>query len=359
MFIYIVIILAILILGIIIKPNDNKKNKKIYLIIIFTIITIVAAIRNVSVGIDTEQFCNAFKRIASISFEQALELRYEVGFICLCKIISYIWTNQQILIIVSSLLIFPIVGFFIYRNSEDVILSSLLYILLNTYAMQMNVMRQAIALAIIIVGYELFFKTDKMIKYMLLVVIASFFHQTALIMIFLVLLKDKKYNLKIYMLTTLAGIIAFLVANKIWNLAVSIFPSYAGYIDKGEYVSPSYLAGTISAIVAWLVLTMGMFFERKNKEKNGNYNFLAYMMSIIFIIDMIVIKINLFVRLASYFGIFTLIWLPNTLKNDLDKNERFLMYFLVVICFILYWGILSLYRPEWYGVIPYTTFFNQ
>ncbi len=358
MLVYILIIFMTLLLGAIIKPNINKKNKKIYLSIIFGIITIVAAIRSMNVGIDTEQFCNAFKDISLMSLKSAFETRYESGFVLLCKVIACISTEQQMLIIITSLFIFPTIAYFIYKNSKDVVLSSLLYVLLNTYAMHMNIMRQAIAIAIIIWGFELFFKKKNNIKFIISIVLASFFHQTALIMIFLIFFKNKRYSSKMYIITTIIGIIAFALAGPIWNLAVSLFPSYAGYINKGEYVSPSYLAGSISAIVAWLVLSMGIFFERKSKEKEENYHFLAYMMSIIFIIDMLVIKINLFVRLASYFSIFTLIWLPNTLRNNKDLKEKYLMYFLVVICFLLYWVILSIYRPEWYGVIPYSTFFN-
>ena len=358
MYIYIFIIITILVLGILLNPNHRKKNKITYLVIVFSLITVVGAIRNVTVGVDTEQFCNAFNIISSSSLKSAFELRYESGFIILCKLLSFIWDNQQILIIATSLFIFPTIGFFIYKNSKDVVLSSLLYILLNTFAMHMNVMRQAISIAIIIIGYECFFKKEKNIKYIITIILASLFHQTALIMLILFAFKNKEYTIKTYIITTVLGVSAFILAGTVWRLAVLLFPTYVGYANT-EYIETSYLAGTISAIIAWLVLTMGIFFERKNKSKDKNYHFLAYMMSIIFIVDMLVIKINLFVRLASYFGIFTIIWIPNTLKNNPDKNEKALMAFIVLICFILYWGILSIYRPEWYGVIPYTTFFDK
>lgn len=358
MFIYVFIIAIILILGIVMRPNQNQKNKKIYLVIVFLIITIVAAIRSEIVGVDTEQFCNAFETIAMSSLKTALKLRYESGFIIFCKILSWIGNNSQILIVATSLIIFPTIGFFIYKNSKDVVLSSLLYILLNSYAMHMNVMRQAIAIVFIIYGYEFFLKKDKKLGFILMTFFASLFHQTALIMLILLLFKNKRYNIKMYFITTILGMVTFFVADKVWNLAVSLFPTYAGYVSKEQYMETSYLAGTLSAIVAWIILSMGIFLERKNKQKDKNYHFLAYMMSILFIVDMLVIKINLFVRLASYFGIFTVIWLPTTLKEDTDKNERLLLMFIVIVCFCLYWGILSIYRPEWYGVIPYKVFYK-
>ena len=354
--IYIFILVMIGLLGILINPNKNEKRRKIYIIIIFGIFTIVGAMRGISVGVDTAQFCKAFDRISLKSVKMAVSTeRYEIGFVMLCKILSLLYNQNQILIIITSLVIFPTVGLFIYKNSKDVIFSSILYLTLNTYAMHMNVMRQSISISIFILGYEIFFKKGKFIKYIITVVFASLFHQTALIMIGLILLKNRKYTTKTYIITNILAIISFIFAGKIWSIAVSIFSTYAGYA-KTEYFETSYLAGTISAFIAWLILTAGIFFERKNMNKSEKYNFLAYIMSTLFIIDVLVIKINLFVRLATYLGIFTCIWLPSTLQDIKDKNERILIKYIVLICFILYGLVLSIYRPEWYGVIPYVIY---
>lgn len=356
--IYIVILFIIMFLGVILKPNKDTKRKRIFMFIVFGTLIVVAAIRDISVGVDTRQFCNNFDKIKFLTLQQSFNLRYEKGFIILCKALSYINSNHQILIIASSIIIFFMMGMFIYKNSKDVVFSSILYITLNTYAMHMNVMRQAIAIAIFILGYELFFKKNKFIKYSITVILASLFHQTAIIMLVLILIKDRKYTEKTYLVTNIIAVLSLVLAPTIWMIATSLFPTYAGYA-KTEYINSSYLAGTISAIIAWLVLTMGIFFERKNKEKGSTYNFLAYIMSILFIIDVLVIKINLFVRLATYFGIFTCVWLPSTLQNIQDKNEKVLMKYIVLVCFILYWAVLSTSRPEWYGVIPYSTFLNN
>ena len=353
--IYVIILIIIALECILINPSKSKTRKKIFVIITFGILTIIAAIRDSTVGVDTEQFCNAFEIISQIPLANAFNLRYEEGFVILCKILSYITMNRQILIVMSSLIIFPMIGFFVYKNSKDVVLSSILYIIMNTYAMHMNVMRQAIAISLVILAYEMFLKKDKIIKYILLIFLASFFHQTAIIMVVLIFFRKIKYTYNTYFLTIIVGIVVFILANTIWNIATSMFPTYVGYANT-EYIDSSYIAGSISAIIAWVVLTMGVFFERKNKNKDVSYNFLAFMVSILFIIDLLVIKINLFVRLATYFGFFTMIWLSNTLHDIKDKNERILMKYLVLVCFIVYWIIISVYRPEWYGVIPYNTF---
>ena len=54
MYIYIVILIAICFLGIVIKPDKNKKRKKLYIFIVFGMLTIIAALRKYTIGIDLQ-----------------------------------------------------------------------------------------------------------------------------------------------------------------------------------------------------------------------------------------------------------------------------------------------------------------
>lgn len=351
--IYIVILCAIILLGLLIKPNSTQNKKKLYIFIVFGMLTIISAIRSYQVGIDTEQFVNAFKYINRISFENAFDVRYEVGFVIFCRIIGLLSQNSQIFIIFTSIIIIPIIGYFIYRNSKNVLMSSFLFVTLNQYAMYMNASRQAIAIAIILIGYE-FLKKDKNIKFIICVVLATLFHQTALVMLVLIPIKKMKYSNKSYIITLVLGVISFLIADKIFDLGVSIFKTYEGYEQSGFYES-SLLAGSVNAVIIFLVLTLGRFFKG---DQDKEYQFLAYMISLLFIIDMTVIKINIFVRLATYFSIFNIIWIPKICSSIKDKNQRMFVEYMIYVCFILYWIIVSIYRPEWYGVIPYSPFWR-
>lgn len=350
---YVLILIVVIILGMLLKPNSDKKRKKLYLIIVFGMLTIVAAIRSYKVGIDTEQFVNAFQYINRIPFKNAFNVRYEAGFVIFCRILGIFSQNIQMFIVATSIIIMPLIGRFIYRNSNDVMMSSVLFITLNQYAMYMNASRQAIAIAIILFGYE-FLKDNKYVKYIICILLASLFHQTAIVMLVLIPLRKLEYSNKMYFLTIVIGGISLLIADKIFNLGISLFKTYAGYGQSIFYES-SLLAGSINAIIVLLALTLGMFFK---KDSDKEYHFLAYVISILFIIDMTVIKINIFVRLATYFSIFNIIWISKVCSVIKDKNQRVLVKYIIYVCFILYWIIVSIYRPEWYGVIPYSTFWR-
>lgn len=351
--IYIIALLAIVILGFLINPNNTPKKRKIYLIIVFGMLTIISAVRSYKVGIDTEQFVNAFKYINSLPFINSFNVRYEVGFVIFCRILGIFSDNIQFFIIAISLIIMPLIGRFIYKNSNDVVMSSILFITLNQYAMYMNASRQAIAIAIILFGYD-FLKDNKFIKYVLCVLLASLFHQTAIIMLVLIPLRKLKYSNKMYFFTVFVGLLSVLIADKIFNLGISLFKTYAAY-GQSVFYEPSLLAGSINSIVVLLSLTLGMFFKNYQDKE---YHFLAYIISLLFIINMIVIKINIFVRLATYFSVFNIIWLPKVCSSIKDAKQRILMKYILYICFTLYWIIVSMYRPEWYGVIPYSVFWR-
>ena len=347
MSIYICMIMGIIILGLILKPNTSNKKKRIYLIIIFGLLTIVSAFRNVSVGVDTEQFCRVFDIVKNKDLIECFSFRYEKGFVVLCKILSFFSNNKQILIMCSSIIIVPLMGRFIYNNSKDVVLSSYIYICINIFAMQMNAMRQALAVAIILLGYDMLLKNNKRIRYIIVVIIASLFHSSALIMILLLFIKNKEYKKKYYFYTLIFGILALLMSNKIFSMGTSLFPQYLGY-ENSRFYDSSIIGGTISSIIYFIILTYGILL-RKNKE----YNMEAYIISILFVIQMMVIRINLFVRLTTYFEMFTCIWIPNATMLSTKIKNRVALKYIIYIAFFTYWLIIALYRPEWHGVVPY------
>ena len=58
-------------------------------------------------------------------------------------------------------------------------------------------------------------------------------------------------------------------------------------------------------------------------------------------------------------NIFNIIWIPKFISNINKKEDRTIILFILIICLFMYWFIISMYRPEWYGVIPYKTFFTE
>ena len=152
MSIYILLLLYLLFLSLIFL--NKKFNKLVFIILAFTPFVAISGFRSFSVGVDTQQFVNAYSRIINMSPNSFDLLRYEYGFSYFCWLLGKISTNPQILIFITSLFINISVGRFIYKNSDNVYLSVILYLLCNFFFSYMNIMRQAMAIAILLWGYE-------------------------------------------------------------------------------------------------------------------------------------------------------------------------------------------------------------
>ena len=351
--IYLLILILLFIIGDIIKPNKSVKNKKIYMIIAFIILGGVAAIRSSSVGTDTDQFTLFFCIVQERTILDVVNsIRYEVGFVVLCKVLGFITTSPQILIIVTSIFINGVITLFIYKESKDVVFSIILYIALNYYFSYMNIMRQALAISIILLGYILFLKKNKKILFILSVMLASAFHTTAILVVAILFFKDIKYKMSHYIITVITSLIAFLLAPQLFMLASRLLNSYSVYVNSVFYES-NYFVAVFIFLINFTMLTVSFF---SNRKENRRLSKLLIISSIAVISSAIGIRITLLGRMANYFNIYNIVLLPNAIQNNTNKITRKSVYLLALIFSVAYFLILLKYRPEWYQVIPYTVY---
>lgn len=357
MLIYVILIITILAMGYIFKANSIDKNKKIYIIIIGIILIIISGFRSVNVGADTLQFCRDFDNIKRIGWDYVFRAtRYEIGFVFLCKILGEICNNYQILIFFTSFIVNVLICKFIYEESKDCVLSLYMYITLNYFAANMNIMRQAVAMAIILIAYMTFLKKNRRVLYMICVCLACMFHTSAICGALLLLIPNKKYSMKKYCSTIVISGIAFLLANTVFISITKIFGNYSGYINS-EFYESNYVAAVFKMLILFVILTVSYIYNRKNSNEMDNKY--MYISSLALIFGAASVKITLLGRISNYFSIFNIILLPNILKRYKDKKQIYIVYYLLYLFCFLYWLIISIYRPEWYGVIPYSFFVKK
>lgn len=354
--IYFLQIFIIIILGIILKPNYNNKTKKIYMVIIMSIFTVVSALRASTVGADTSMYSEAFNHISQVSFNNLHIFRYEYGFTLLCKILSLINNNSQILIIVTSLFIFISVGRFIYKNSKDVILSCYSFMTLNIYFLYMTAMRQALAIAIILIAYE-YLKVEKYFKFSLLIILSSLFHKSALICLILILFRRNRYRLTSLIYTFLLAIISFVGYKYLFVVFTTIFTEYGGY-SSGIFSVSNYFGSLIEACVILIIWLFGIYYIYKKDSKfDYKTSLIAYIMSLAFILSVLVMKMNVVNRLTAYFSLFSILWLPQGVRSISIIKKRTIIYIGIYVFLFIYWIVILLARPEWTRVVPYKIFF--
>ena len=101
-----------------------------------------------------------------------VEIRHELGYKVLNKVVSFFSTNNQLFLTIVAILSIAPVGRFIYKNSRMPFLSFIIYIAFNYYSFVFSGLRQAIAYGIIFISYD-YIKNRKLAKFLICVSLAE------------------------------------------------------------------------------------------------------------------------------------------------------------------------------------------
>lgn len=362
MVLYVGLILSNLIVGYFLKEFRFKSWKKLHCIFITVICIFFAAFRKYTVGADTKQFVLIFDSIvgSNCNYIQFKNSRIEPGFFYLCKILGLISHDWQILIAFCSLFSLAVLGWFIYRNSKNTILSYSLFIGFQYYAFWLTAMRQIIAISIILIAFENFLKKKKIIPFLIFVVLATLFHRSAIICILFwpfYMVRDKK------ILYTVSASVAFflLFSRDLFLWIVNTF-NYSAYIGS-EFDSSNFFAAVIKFILSLIFFIFSAFclWKKEDETKKPNNDMQKFLLLSGFIsalLSLVSIQVTLFERVGQYFNYFCILLLPNVLFERRVKNQRWLVALSLHILSVLYCAIVLTYRPEWSYVVPYSFFWN-
>lgn len=131
MTVYIVLMLLAL-AGYAFSANASEINRKRYLCLVFSAIVIVAMLRSDQIGIDLSHYYNKYYPLfKNVSWDKLQSVTisgdWELGFCAFCKIIGQISTSTQCFVIFTSLFSIIPYAHFIYRNSDDVVFSTVFF----------------------------------------------------------------------------------------------------------------------------------------------------------------------------------------------------------------------------------------
>jgi hypothetical protein len=207
---------------------------------------------------------------------------------------------------------------------------------------------------------------NKYIRFLAMVFIAISFHNTAVIFLFALLFKNIKFNKRNFIIFIYIGFIVFLFNSDIINLAFEHFPSYKDYLNSNFFVGDNNikLGSIIDLIVSSFLIFPLIYFKvfkpnsfkvSHNKFDNNEHLFLWFL-TFGFLIILFSTRFNLLSRVADYFLVIIIIFIPNSLnslKNQKLASGLFISIFLILVFY--QYGIL-IFRPEWYRIIPYDLF---
>lgn len=338
------------------SKKTKNSNKRWFLIITsFLMMFLVSALR-VNVGTDYKSYCEWFGDVSSI------RLKYEnFGFNSLIVFIKLFTNNPQWLFVVTSLLILVFIYIAVFKEQEEYDISVFLFIVLGFYFSTFNGVRQWIAGAIFMYAYQ--FAVKKNLKlYALLILIASLFHITAVLLLPFYFVFNFKISDKVKMWLVAASLVFFKFFN--FNSIISAFLKFVSinfywrYISSGADLSkgvgsafPILISG---CMLLYYIIFKDVFLKRMPQEKYENRKNLSFILTIFSIINTVN---NLFSRFAMYFIPMLVFLLPDTYAICNKKwKKRFKI--LIIVGGLVFMVINTLLKNS-NNPLPYNCIFDM
>ncbi len=384
MIIYFVLAGFIPLYGFLTHANRNNFRKKQFVFVVFGIMTLISALRASTIGIDLDlHYAKNYELISSVNWSDipvfATLKQYEVGYCYFTKLLTYISTDVQFYIIFTSVVIYGVHGYFFYKKSEDIILSSSLFMFFCLFYMYMNIVRQAIAVSILLMAYLIFSESKKKVHnyvvFVLLVILASGFHSSAILCL-VYLLFDKLKFTKIHMLLGIVVTALIYVGySSVYKFVLSILggnDKYSSYLDSEKYgvghmnsQSIYYVIITLGAfllgyyILVWKDKTSHKLFAKQEYKVKSNESFMLYMSFIAFACRLLIFKMSIITRFTFYFIPFVLILYPYAISKFKRRSNRIILNLTVYgVCLIYFVWVTLSNADTLYGVVPYEFFWQ-
>lgn len=346
MLIYIFLLILIICLPIF------KISKKKYCITIGIAMTLIAGFRDINLGMNDTSliYLPIFTELSNLSIPESFVFiknsNIEIVFYMLTRLYLTITTNYRLYLIILAIPLNFFVSRFIYKYSKIPFLSFIIFFSLNYFAMEFTLLKHCIALSIVILSYD-YVVNKNLKKFILTVIIASFFHRTALIFLIVYPLGNLKTGYKNISAIVLSLFASITVGKDILSFVISAIgiKHYANYINADSDTLTFFFLNLL------IFLFIFMFFKKYKKE--DEYSTLMNTFTIGICIAAFTIVIGEAFRMSTYFTIYSLILLPNAINVMTQKTNKdsviILLSFLLIMYFFLFTMENNMIYPYIYG----------
>lgn len=331
---YIILLISFLLGGMIFYFFSKKeKAKKRISIWGFFHLFFYGALRSTSIGIDVPSYATAYMSLPNLSFKEIftsahLSVSRDPIFYTFLKLLTYLNEDPQLMLITVSLVVAICVSVFIYKYSVSPILSFTMFIGLRYFSFTLSGLRQGIALGIVLLSIK-FIKEEKLLKFVLLVCLASLFHLSAIVfLIAYPLSKIKRIN-RFSLLISLTIVLNFITGNGIVKLIVKlpVFNQYEGYVSINENTSSG-----LTVLLIYLCVMAFAFIVRKQFVRNHEDAYLVYNLSIVGVaITSLTFDFPNIFRMGYYFVVPIIVLLPAVIRSSLDRSLQHIVVYIVIL----------------------------
>lgn len=225
----------------------------------------------------------------------------------------------------------------LYKYSCNYGMSVFLFMVSCQFTWLLNGMRQFLVAAILFACTPLILN-KKPIPYIIIVLILSTFHKSALIMIPAYFIVDSEPWSKRSMIFIACIILAMVFTSQFTGLLDTVVENTDYASSMAEFKDTDDGTKPIRILVESIPIIIAFLYKDRIKEKLTPIIKISINMSLIasgvYIISKIARSGIMLGRLPIYFSLYNLILLPWLINNTFEKNERRIINFFMIICYL-------------------------
>ncbi|QWG34669.1 EpsG family protein [Bacillus mycoides] len=303
------------------------KPSRLLILMATTSLVLVSGLRN-NIG-DTYFYMHAYK-VTDFNWENVKDSK-NIGFSILQMILKMYTNDPQILIFITALITNILIVAVLYKYSRMIELSLYVYIASGMYLVSMNGVRQYLTAAIMFAATK-YILDGNWKKYFLIVLFASTFHQSALILIPIYFIVRRKAWSTITFILLFFAVLIVIGFNQFAEVLFATIgdTQYGHYKDFQEGG-----ANILRVAVEATPLILSFIGRHKLRELFPQSDYIVNM-ALLGLVFMIISTQNwIFARFSIYFGLYQLILISWVVKLFTKKDRKF-VYYSILICYFIY-----------------------
>lgn len=338
MIIYLVNIALLFLYGLILLKDNSQRNKRIFCILASWNWIVLSGLRHLTIGADTIKYGYFFEQAKKISWATLWNDRSSIfihgsmgkdpGYIVFQKLTQFIIRDYRGYLILIALIFIVPLGIWIYRNSGNFLMSFIIYSCLFYSFFSITGTRQTIATAMVVfVGYR-FIKERKCWLFLLLILIATSIHFSAICYLPFYFMANKKITDKYIVLFGCGFIGILLLKEPIYKIGSSLL-GYDQYLPYEE-------SATAFTFSLFLIALTAVTLLKRNEILKNNEQAMHYINSLL--IATLLVPFTFVnpsaMRVIQYFSLSIMLLVPEII-NSFQKRERFFVFFVACSTLII------------------------
>lgn len=352
MLVYIINLFFILAWKLILDRKIANGNGRTYCCIVAIQLMMISVFRDLTVGQDLSVYKEWFEIVKNTPISQMKQLNsvphfegMEAGWNWINKFLSFLSPDFRIVIIFTGAIFVLGVSWFIFKNSKIKWLSFYLFITLGYYSQSFSSLRQYLAIALLLNGIT-FIEKRKFLRFLIIVVLASFIHKSALVFIPVYWFPKIKVKGLYWPIVMICATILSVFTEDILRYTIQR-TKYFGYL---RYLGQGSGDGMLLMFLCFLFLIF--IYIKKYRESDTTSDIYISLFIIAIFLNIASLNLALIGRAMLYFHVALVILLPNTLATIKIRQSKYIATLAVCsLTFIYYFAFLT--RADTSGVIPY------